>query len=940
MPLAPTVVPPITPWSKSIKVRGQHSGAVVSIFADGQQVGSKTAGGPEVFVPLDAGVTLQPGQQITAAQTIAGETSVATAKTSAVTVLKAPTPAMLGKIFSRAPLSACATCLWLEGVVPGADVTVTVGGSTFTVAAEWTAVHADLPKLAPNEVVVVRQSRGSGVGPNVNLPPALPQPEADTVLPPHVVEPLYQCARAIELVDVRPGSRITVDHDGDVSTFCFGATRGTLWLARRLEEGHEVRAKQDFPDCELRSDHESRYEVIAAPPPAPWFPYPVCAGDRDVEVGGLLAGATIQFLIGEGTGKTESGEVGNAPHRFNLPPLGNVKRLGVRQTLCGAGPWSQTTWTNLIQVGSLDQPRIDEPVYDCGNAVGVTGLGAGTRVYVVSAFWGHAIGNVVSLGDTFTDVPLDFELMAGDTLSLELVRCGHLRAVADNVVVKPAPGELLRPLIYEPLDDTGGAITVGRLVPGAFCDVERVSSPQQSQGVLLASQPVARAESPVAVPPLPPGQFILCRQRLCGRSSRPSVVVKTGDRPLEYEPWSADRIVALTGTRGHGMRPAKYDTTTVGLIGTDLGIPVVHDGRLYLLFGDCDGDEDNDDVMDADADPIAWTTDPADAPGGPYLHFLTGSGGLFHRLHVDGLPLLGNFEVPTGAFSYHDRLYVFVAREKVNERMHTSHLAVTKQPGGVDHTLELVYDVASTLTKTPAPPAGRWLVHVSPTVVRCEDWAGLPQASGDALLLFGSELYQASNLFLAFCPLVYSSVSAPLGPYGPWTYVPPPIPHPSTWRYYVRDAPAIAGQPANWRTPAALPPGGPTPLLANEGGIGEVSVAWYPRLRRWLTTYPGAGGIVIRSAREPWGPWSAPATIFDGSNPAAMATADNLQPGHQFVGLDHDWENRKTGVYAPYLVPTWSRFDGSIRTATIYYTLSTEHPPYNTQLMRARLKFR
>ena len=88
MPLAPTVVPPITPWSKSIKVRGQHSGAAVSIFADGQQVGSTAAAGPEIFVPLDAGVTLQPGQKITAAQEFAGETSVATAKTSAVTVLK------------------------------------------------------------------------------------------------------------------------------------------------------------------------------------------------------------------------------------------------------------------------------------------------------------------------------------------------------------------------------------------------------------------------------------------------------------------------------------------------------------------------------------------------------------------------------------------------------------------------------------------------------------------------------------------------------------------------------------------------------------------------------------------------------------------------------------------------------------------------------------
>lgn len=946
MLLAPTVVPPITPWSRSICVKGHHSGAVVSIFADDQQIGSALASGPEIFVPLDPGFAIKAGQKITAHQELGGEKSGAAAKTSAVTVLNAPTPAMLAKIFSRAPLSACATCLWLEGVVPGADVTVTVGSAPpITVAAEWTAVHVDIPKLSTNDVVVVRQGRGSVIGPTVALPPALPQPDGLAVPPPSLTEPLYACERALELFDVRPGSRITVDHEGDISTFCFGATRGTLWLARPLELGQRVATKQDFPGCELKSDHVARYEVSANVPPPPWFLYPVCAGDRDIDVGGLRPGATIQFLIGEGSGKVVSGEVGEPPHHFNLPPLGNVNRLGVRQSLCAAGPWSDTTWTTLVQVGSLDEPRIDEPVHDCGAAVGITGLTAGTRVYVISKLWGHSIGDVVAVGDAFTDVPLHYPLVLGDTLSLELVRCGQLREVADNVLVKPVPDELLPPLIFDPLDDTGGTITVGRLVPGAFCDVERVATSSQLQGVLLASQPVARAESSVAVPPLPPGMLVRCRQRLCGRTSRPSIVVKTGDRPLEYEPWSADRLVALTGIRGHGMRPPRYDTTTVGLIGTDLGVPVVHEGRLYFFFGDCDGDEDNEDVMDADADPIAWTTDPPDWPGGPDLHFLTGSGGKFHRLHVDGLPRLGNFEVPTGAFSYHGRLYVFVAREKVpddgpQQRMNTSHLAVTKRPGGVNDTLELLYDIASTLPKSPPPPAGRWLVHVSPTVVRCQDWPGLPQTSGDGLLLFGSELYHASNLFLAFCPLVYTSGSAPLGPGGPFTQVPPPVPHPSTWRYFVKGEPATADHPENWRPASALPPAGPTPLLPGEGGLGEVSVGWYPRLRRWLTTHPGAGGMVIRSAREPWGPWSAPTVIFDGMDPANQATADNLQPGHQFVGLNHDWEDRKTGVYAPYLVPSWSRFDRSVRRATLYYTLSTEHPPYNVQLMMARLQFR
>jgi hypothetical protein len=185
MLLSPTVVPPITPWSRSIRVTGQYTGASVTVFADDRRVGAAIADSGDAFVPLDPGVVLNAGQQITAVQRVDSETSGQTAETSAPTVLNAPKAATLGRIFSRAPISACATCLWLEGIVPGADVTVTAGGNPpVTLVAEWTAVHVDVPKLAVGEVVVVSQAHGAVVGPPVSLPPALAVPTGGTIAAP------------------------------------------------------------------------------------------------------------------------------------------------------------------------------------------------------------------------------------------------------------------------------------------------------------------------------------------------------------------------------------------------------------------------------------------------------------------------------------------------------------------------------------------------------------------------------------------------------------------------------------------------------------------------------------------------------------------------------------------------------------------------------------
>jgi hypothetical protein len=941
---APSVVPPLTPWTRRVRVRNARSGATVSVLADGVEVGRDQVDTPDGFVSLDSGQTLAPGQRVSARQEFGGETSVPPPATSAVIVLKIPSLAALGKIFSRAPLYECSRCLWLEGIVPGAQVQVD-DGAVQTVTAEWTGVHVDVGPVGTT-LIRVRQGLGAVQGPWVTLPAALEQKDGaggqQRVFAPGVELPLYACQRAIKLREVMPGATVTLTLDGPFgsgsqsSEFCLGATEGTFWVSDPLESGQRVELMQAYQDC-LPTSETAVFPVSQWVPATPWFVYPVCAGDREVEIGGLQTGARVQFMVG--TTALADAEAGEHPHRFIVPPLGNLTRLGIRQALCDAGPWSDIASTDLIPMGTPDRPRIVEPLHDCGLAVGVEGASDGTRVRVISQDWGGSIGEGWGNGDRTIDVDTYFGLTVGDILHLEVIQCGLFTALDQAAQVQPAVLDLPKPRLPEPLDDAGGTVFVFDVVPGAIVHLEWMQGDEAYAGTPISSDVVTRGVASIPVPPIPPGTRVRARQRLCSRTSRPSDVVRAGDSALVYRTSSSHRIGQITGWRGSAGRPPRVNSEDLGLVGTDLGIPVEHQGRLYFLFGDCDPRFDGD--TNADADPIAWTTDSPEAPGGPLLNWLPGDGGLFHRLHVDGFAPLGNFEVPTGAFSYGGRLYVFVGRDTAappaNEmfcpdaryRMHTSQLAVTKHPANdPQQTLEHLYQVAK--TKGPFQGAGRWLVHVSPTVVRNADWPGLPGATGDGLVMFGTGCYQQSNVHLAWAPLGQAAGA-------------PAVPEPSTWYYFMAGAAADGTDPANWRRADRLGGVTPTPLLFGElpqpsdrETLAELSVVHHAALRRWVMAYMHNGVTFVRTARVPWGPWSAEVAIFNGADPTM--SADNL-PGNTFVGQPHQiGDPRPTVTYAPYLVVRWFRFDRSNRRLTVYYTLSTEHPPYNTQLMRSVLR--
>jgi len=56
-----------------------------------------------------------------------------------------------------------------------------------------------------------------------------------------------------------------------------------------------------------------------------------------------------------------------------------------------------------------------------------------------------------------------------------------------------------------------------------------------------------------------------------------------------FEWASTRRIGQITGVRDPERLPLLTDTSVWGVVGVDLGANVVHDDRLYILFGDVAG---------------------------------------------------------------------------------------------------------------------------------------------------------------------------------------------------------------------------------------------------------------------------------------------------------------------------------------------------------------
>lgn len=359
---------------------------------------------------------------------------------------------------------------------------------------------------------------------------------------------------------------------------------------------------------------------------------------------------------------------------------------------------------------------------------------------------------------------------------------------------------------------------------------------------------------------------------------------QNGNTEPRVFPGSTCKLEQLTGehdaTRGVPTRSRTH--TKAFLDATDLGSSFEHQGKLYFLFGDSAGGRKNADVM-------AWTD--AKSPDSVELEFHTDDTGHFRELEVPGIKS-GAFEVPSHGISVGGIMFVvFTTDHSAANTMGRSVLARSNDNG---RTFERVYDLSTSR-----------FVNVALARAEAKTHERLP--SDDCVLVWGSGRYRASSPRLAQAP---------------------------TKRFADRDAlrffAGCQGGSPRWSTDEA-----DSIDLFDHPVVGELSVAWIAPLARWVMLYNSSAprGIVMRTAENPWGPWTDAQVVFDPWLDKGYANFMHVawKAARMDAFQDQGQEDKWGAEYGPYLIPRFT--SGDQGRCSLVFTMSTWNP-YQVVLMR------
>jgi hypothetical protein len=508
--LPPAVIGPLSECSSRVRVQGQLIGATVDIFSNGAHVATGTATWTDQIFPLLPGKTFPPGALVTATQKQAGSTS----PPSPSPVMVQKKPPVVGSVTSKTHIYVCGHCLWLDGMVPGAKVGVSVAGVVrgSGIADDGSARIGLSVPTASGDVLVARQEACGTPGSPTHLPKPDQLPGNKRQLAPPTVEgPLRACQRAVTVSQVVDGAQVTLTEtptSGFSETGCFDLS--SLWFATPpLTLGDSVSALQQMPGCEIKSAASPPVVVgPSTPVPIPGVAPPLCAGGVSVRLTGLLPGSAVEIFqngISLGTGSAPS-----AAFDFPVPPLTANATVTARQELCTN--WSAHS-SPAVKVnpdpGSLPTPVVASPLFECGAAVHVSDLHPGAMVMVFSTLLGAPIGSafVFSTEADITVAPL---LIKGDKIWAEQKGCGLVSSKSALIPVQPLtkPGLLD---VVQPVETCMKSVTVANVIPGAHVDVYVNND---WRGSAIATAPTV--EVTILFGPLKVGDEVAARQIICG----------------------------------------------------------------------------------------------------------------------------------------------------------------------------------------------------------------------------------------------------------------------------------------------------------------------------------------------------------------------------------------------------------------------------------------
>lgn len=512
----PTFVEPLSVCSRGIRLQGQLPGADVEVRgAGGRPLGRWTADWPDQVFGLDPGTTLDAGEPVTARQTRGADSSVWTGQPVTVQDAGPSEPLFL------LPVKACSNVVTLQGVAPGATVTVIgkPGGAVLGTATGGTVVTVRLSSpLASTSRIVARTTPCGGAPGKETAEPPVEKMVTITgtrqLVNATLEGPFRSCQIILSGKDFQPGTSLQLRRsDGSVTSWQLNTREGNLRLSPELQEAEYAEWWTEATYCELAASERSSFVTDSTAPNAPVITTDPCPGSPTLHCAGLERGATVRIRV-DGVDSLEFA-AGDADQDVDISGLAMVagQRLTAVQRFCH--DWSTASPPVLVSKPWGLKPEITRPVADCAPYVLVSSVSPGSTVIVRSRNRRGELGRAVASG-TAVAVNVNPYLDAGDVVEVEIVGCDPARLDAE---VEPAV-----PLPYPRVVQAyigARTVVVGDVVPGATVDV-RVNG-------AWAGGAVAHEDTvDVAVPvPLSERDKISLTVRLCGDQANTEPVSPT-----------------------------------------------------------------------------------------------------------------------------------------------------------------------------------------------------------------------------------------------------------------------------------------------------------------------------------------------------------------------------------------------------------------------------
>jgi hypothetical protein len=589
--MQPVVVGPLSELSSSVRVRGQMPGATITVETGSRTVAKGVATSGDQRFPLTAGITLSRHEVLYAVQHFKGQHSDPPSGNQAMTVAPGPvSSADFGPVNVATHLYACGKFVWIDGAVPGAEITVLAGGTAIgTGKADEGVARFGLTSAIPFGSWIVAHQSAPGLAPGLDVGRAadvIPGHPGELLPPPVMQLPLRGCDASVLVAGVFDGATVTIERrSGIVDTAGFDRGKAHFILSRPLDEDDQLAIKQEVDRRCERPPRTSALVTVGKLEPldAPQVVAPLCAGATVVRVTGLRPGATVHLAASQHVYD------GAAPPDqtwldCRVPPL-TTDPVSATQEACGVMSGPAVVVSVDPHEDNVPAARVLGPLFACAGSVSVTNAhrGAILQVFVRTPLSDFAISDQVLAVHTNAVIGVTPLLVEGTRVFVRQWACSDTSADSGGqpVVAHSAlkPVQVLEPLV-------NGALTVGvrDTLPGAVVEVYAIG--RDTQEFLGSSG--ADALHPVTIVGLNRAlivdDLIVATQWLCGRQSQWDTMARVG-RAAGFGP----RPFYVVGHNPNTTRQAT-DNVNGGANGLEPDVQVYEDHPDQLCISHGTGD--------------------------------------------------------------------------------------------------------------------------------------------------------------------------------------------------------------------------------------------------------------------------------------------------------------------------------------------------------------